>query len=214
MTIGYLIPGTGLDEAERKRRTRILNELALNGARVSLLEVDDGPPSIESPDDERTAVPHLVRLVERSRGAVDGFVIGCYSDLGITPVRQAARVPVVGPVRASFATAAAGFGTFSILTINREVIPILEEQVRCLGFVEHVDDIGAVEIGVLEIIRDPDGALARFESALTRMDTDAIVPGCMSYAFLLAERGIGELAGVRIVNPLSAALHTVQSLLS
>jgi hypothetical protein len=44
--IGYLIPGTGLDDEERTRRNMILSKLASDGTCIELVEVAEGPPSI------------------------------------------------------------------------------------------------------------------------------------------------------------------------
>ncbi len=212
--IAYLIPGTGLDDAERDRRNRVLNQLASPGTCIELVEVDQGPPSIESEADEQAAIPHLVELGRARRADYDAYIIGCYSDLGIQPLRRAAGIPVVGPVRASFSTAAAGFERFAILTINQAVIPILDRQVQRLGFAGRVSGIDGVGIGVLDIVRRPDEALERFAAHLARLDAPAVVPGCMSYAYLLAERGLGELGGVRIVNPLGASVAMAQAMVN
>lgn len=212
--IAYLIPGTGLHAEERQRRNRILSQLAKPGTCIELIEVEEGPQSIESEADEQAAIPHLVKLAAGAQNDYDGFIIGCYSDLGIDALRKTVDVPVVGPVRASFSTAGAAFEKFSIMTINHDVIPILERQVQRLGFADNVSEIDAVEIGVLDIIAHPEDALERFARSLERVGSGAVVPGCMSYAYLLAEKGIAQMGRVHIVNPLHVSVSIAESMLN
>lgn len=212
--IGYLIPGTGLDDNERTRRNMILSKLASDGTCIELVEVDEGPPSIESEEDEQAAIPHLVKLSQEKQNDYDAYIIGCYSDLGIHQMREVLDIPVVGPVRASFSTAAAAFDQFSIMTINQAVIPILEKQVHSLGYAKNNKEIDGVEIGVLEIINKPEESLKRFEESLSRVTTSAVVPGCMSYAYLLAEKGIHQMGNIHIINPLKVSVSMAEAMVN
>ncbi len=212
--IGYLIPGTGLDDNERTRRNMVLSKLASDGTCIELIEVAEGPPSIESEADEQEAVPHLVKLAQEKQNEYDAYIIGCYSDLGIHKLREVLDIPVVGPVRASFSTAAAAFDQFSIMTINKEVIPILDRQVQSLGYASNNKEIDGVEIGVLEIINKPEESLKRFEDSLSRVTTSAVVPGCMSYAYLLAEKNITQIGNIHIINPLKVSVSMAEAMVN
>jgi len=212
--IGYLIPGTGLSDKERNRRNMILSKLASNGTCIELVEVAEGPPAIESEDDEQAAIPHLVKLAQEKQNDYDAYIIGCYSDLGIHQLRDVVDIPVVGPVRASFSTAAAAFDQFSIMTINKEVIPILDRQVQSLGYANSNKEIDGVEIGVLDIINKPEDALRQFEQSLNRVTTSAVVPGCMSYAYLLAEKNITQMSNIHIINPLKVSVSMAEAMVN
>jgi allantoin racemase len=168
----------------------------------------------ESEADEQAAIPHLVKLAKEEQGDYDAYIIGCYSDLGIHQMREVVDIPVVGPVRASFSTAAGAFDQFSIMTINQEVIPILDKTVHSLGYASNVKEIDGVEIGVMEIINQPEESLQRFEQSLSRVNTSAVVPGCMSYAYLLAEKGINQMGNIHIINPLRATVLMAESMVN
>ena len=74
----------------------------------------DGPPSIESDEDERRCIPGLLDEVRQGRGvrgAPDAYVIACFGDPGLEQVRADVDVPVLGIAQAAMHAAALTRGT-------------------------------------------------------------------------------------------------------
>jgi len=211
--LGYLVPGTGLDKEEKERRTKILNSFSVEADRVEVHDVDAGPETIESTEDEERAAPHLVDLAEKLEPDYDAFIIGCYSDLGIHKTRRAVQVPVIGPVRASFAVASSYTNSFGLLTINDDVLPSFREKSTEIGLEDQLTELEAAEVHVKTIIKDPDRALELFRQNASNMKAKSLIPGCMSFSFLFAERKITEVAGIPLVNPLFASIRTAEALI-
>ncbi|MFX0124968.1 MAG: hypothetical protein ACFFAE_15155, partial [Candidatus Hodarchaeota archaeon] len=68
MNLLYLLPGTGMPGDEINRRTKITNSIARSDTQVSVMEVGEGPLSIESSIEEYIAIgPMLRKLLDISR---------------------------------------------------------------------------------------------------------------------------------------------------
>lgn len=211
--IGYLVPGSGLTFEERARRTKILSAMAGPDYDVELLEVEEGPPAIESAEDEAQAVGPTLTLARRHQNRFDAYIIGCFGDVGIDALRGGVTMPVVGPARVTYA-AAAIFPSFSVLALNSGFVEEELELIRRLGLRPKLAQIAAAELAVDQIIGDPEGTLARLRDLATDIGGEAVVPGCMSLAFLLAERGVDKLGRLFVVNPLRCALGVAKALIT
>jgi len=207
MKFAYLVPGVGLTEQERDRRRCILRRLAADLATVDLHEVADGPEAIESAEDEAAAVGPVVELARFQEPNYDAYIIGCFGDVAIDALRSRIRIPVIGPARATYSIAGAAFPSFAILSLNSGFVPEERTFVERLGVADRVSGIEAVDLSVQAIIDDPDAALSRIRALTERLDPVAIVPGCMSMAFLLEERSVTEIGRARVVNPLRCAVR-------
>ncbi|MBS3765217.1 hypothetical protein KGY71_01725 [Candidatus Bipolaricaulota bacterium] len=190
-----------------------MNSSSVDSNRVEVQDVEAGPETIESTEDEERAVPHLVKLAKKFEVNYDAFIIGCYSDLGIQETRKAVTVPVIGPVRASFAAASVFTDSFGLLTINEDVLPGFERKAAEIGLREQLTELRAAEVPVKTIIENPDQAMHSFKEVAVSMEVETLIPGCMSFSFLFAERGIDEVAGIPIVNPLFSTIRIAESLI-
>jgi len=207
MKYAYLVPGVGLSSRERDRRQSLLRRIALDVAQIDLYEVEDGPNAIETAEDELAAIEPVLKLAKAHEHAYDAFIIGCFGDVGVKALRSAIRMPVIGPARATYSIAAAAYPKFSILSLNSGFVSDERRLVEQLGIAHQVGGIEAVDLPVDQIIDDPDTALARIEELTKRLDPVAVVPGCMSMAFLLQDRSVGRIGRACVVNPLHCAIR-------
>lgn len=214
MKIGYLIPGVGLDEQEKERRTTILNRLGAGNSTFELFEVDEGPAAIETPEDELMAVAPLLKLAKGLQQRFDIFIIGCFGDVGIDALRKGIEIPVIGPARATYSIAAAAFPSFSILSLNTVFIEGERMITERLGVSSQVKKIVALDLPVYDIIGEPDRALALITSLAEPLHDHAVVPGCMSMAFLLEEKGISQIGESYVVNPLRCAVGMATAMIA
>jgi len=212
MRIGYLVPGVGLTEQEKARRETLLDRIGNGNPAIELFEVDEGPAAIETEEDELAAVGPILKLAKGLQQHFDGFIIGCFGDVGIDALRKEIKIPVIGPARATYAIAAAVFPSFSILSLNSGFIEGERTITDRLGVSSQVKEIIALDLPVDEIIGEPDRSLERIITLVGRLDDHAVVPGCMSMAFLLEEKGISQIGKSLVVNPLRAAVRTATAM--
>jgi allantoin racemase len=98
MRIRLIIPITGLTGEGVKERLNYLNEIADPGTEVEAVQVEVGPPAIESEADAVLAGPNVLRLVgEAERDGVDAAIIWCGGDPALAAARELVDIPVIGP---------------------------------------------------------------------------------------------------------------------
>jgi allantoin racemase len=98
MRIRLIIPITGLTEEGVEERLGYLREIADPGTEVDAVQVEVGPPAIESQADAVLAGPDVLRLVgEAEREGVDAAIVWCGGDPALAAARELVDMPVIGP---------------------------------------------------------------------------------------------------------------------
>jgi allantoin racemase len=98
MRIRLIIPITGLTGEGIEERLGYLREMADPGTEVDAVQVEVGPPAIESEADAVLAGPDVLRLVgEAERDGVDAAIIWCGGDPALAAARELVDIPVIGP---------------------------------------------------------------------------------------------------------------------
>lgn len=208
--IAYLVPGVGLEDEELDRREEIANDLVSDD--VTVLEAGSGPLSIENSVEEEWAAMGLLQLVGQYGDEFDAFVIGCFGDPGLAGARELTDVPVVGPAQASFHTAAQLANRFTCLTILDSTVPMTERLLDEYHLTDQVASVRVIEAPVLEIDHGSDELIQDMietgRTAVEEDDAQALVPGCMSLAFMRVHDEIASTLGVPFVDPVTVSLET------
>lgn len=208
--IAYLVPGVGLGDDELDRREATANELVRDD--VTVLEAEEGPLSIENAVEEEWSAVGLLKLVARHEDDFDAFVIGCFGDPGLAGTRELTDAPVVGPAAASFHTAAQLADRFACLTILESTRPMTERLVHEYHLDNNLAGIRVVNAPVLDIDHGSDELVRDMieigRAAVAEDGAQALVPGCMSLAFMQVHQEIADAVGVPFVDPVSVSLET------
>ena len=182
--------------------------------RFSQTNIAQGPVSIECAFDEVLCAPGLLaRALEAEAEGVQALIIDCFADPALDAVREAVRIPVIGPGQAAMHVAAALGHRFGIVTVLDSVVPMIEARARLAGLHAHLAGVRAVDVPVREIGHDHalllDKLLQAAEHSVREDRADAIVLGCTGFLGLgtalhqaLQARGLP----VPVVNPLRAAV--------
>lgn len=218
MRILYLVPGVGLPEAEKKRREKILNEIAAPGTSVEVRAVPDGPKAIENTRDEYEAMPAVLNFTLAHQSEYDGVIVGCAGDAGLAGAREMASIPVVGPGESSLLLGCPGDTRFSMVTGTLERAASKRRLVREAGLdPARLVSSHAVDIPVLEMAREPEAvrrALARCLGEAKAAGAQVMVIGCMSLAFMdpALLRSAADEACLPLVNPIVSAVKMAEAL--
>ncbi|MDO4488689.1 MAG: aspartate/glutamate racemase family protein [Eubacteriales bacterium] len=220
MKLLYLIPGSagpGFDMDEVKRREGILQGMASPGTLVTADVSGEGPLSIESAVDEANSVPSMIKkaVIAESEG-YDGIIVGCAGDPGLECLKEAVRIPVVGPAQVSYAYASLIGRRFSVITPVDSCIGTTIDLIRKYGFNDNCVSIRSAGISVLDITKDPKIAEKKTrEQSIIARDTDGadcIALGCMSLAFAGFDEELSGELGIPVINPLKTALYTLEDM--
>jgi allantoin racemase len=191
------------------------------GTRVSHVQIEYGPASIESAYDEALAAPDTIqKIVDAERDGVDAVVINCMGDPGMHAGREVVSIPVIGPCEASMHLASMLGHKFSVITVLDSLIPQFSNQAKVYGVPDKLASVRSVGIPVLELEDDFDamvGALVeQAVSAVTRDGADVIVFGCTG--MLGAAEGVRTgleshgISGVPVIDPMVASVRLAEAL--
>src|SRR5215470_4871721 len=97
------------------------------GTEVSVVNLDKGPESIESECEDALVVPDFLRKAKEAEAArCDAVICDCFADPGVRAARELVNIPVIGPGEASMLLAASLGQKFSVITVLRQVFPLIE----------------------------------------------------------------------------------------
>lgn len=158
MRIRLIIPITGLTGEGVEERLSYLNEIADSGTEVEAVQVEVGPPAIESEADAVLAGPDVLRLVgEAERDGVDAAIIWCGGDPALAAARELVDIPVIGPGESMSALS---------MVLGRKPCRVVPD------------------IPVLEMRKDLDGTVKalreQIEGRIERREGDVFVLGCLA----------------------------------
>jgi len=204
---------------------KIARKYASQGTEIVCVHTQKGPESIENQYDDAFAVPGVLEEVGKAEEeGYDGVLISCFGDPGLKPARELANIPVVGTAESSMLFASALGQRFSIITILRNIVPLLEGLVQDLGIYGKLSSIRDVNVPVdrLKEIREAgkqmDLIYREAIKAIEEDDAHAIVLGgtCMAavsprlYKILREKKGYD----IPVIDPVGASVKFLESLIS
>jgi allantoin racemase len=213
MEILVVNPNTTRSMTEKIGKAAAL--VAAPATRITAVNPDTGPESIEGFFDEALSVPGLLAEVARGEArGVAGHVIACFDDTGLGAARALARAPVVGIGEAAFHLASLVAGRFAVVTTLARAIPAIEANLAAYGLAPRCARVRAAGVPVLALeARAADACRridAEIDAALRQDRAEAIVLGCAGMADLAAD--LAARHGVPVVEGVAAAVVLVESL--
>jgi allantoin racemase len=218
MEILYLLPGDGMPDDELGRRKEVANSISRPDVNMSVMEVGEGPLSIESAIEEYMSIgPMLVKMLEiRDEGKYDAIIIGCAGDPGLKPARELMDIPVIGPAESAYLFACMVSDRFSVLSTMHAGVASDDDwrvKLRAMGLESRLASVEFVRIPITEMWGKNKDVVVKYmvegvENA-KQAGAGSIVLGCMSMAFLLIDE-LSEEVGLPIINPLKTAIKTAE----
>jgi allantoin racemase len=201
----------------------ILKETAQFKAPDTLIDVvnlDRGPASIESHYDEVLAAYSVVQSVrEAESDGIDGVFVDCFGDPGVDAARELVRIPVVGGFGPAALTASLVAGKWSVVTVLKSVLPMIQDLSRKLGVDRNIASIRDIDTPVLELTDKKvleDRLFEHSEFAVKQDGAEAIVLGCtgmLGLAQTLEERLHKKSLLVPVVDPTASAIGYLELLI-
>ncbi|MBV0914265.1 aspartate/glutamate racemase family protein [Anianabacter salinae] len=151
------------------------------GTGITALTAAHGPAAIETPQDVDAAARATEEAICGHDGPVDAAVIACFSDPGLAAIRRRCAFPVVGLAEAAMFAACMLGARFSIVTVSPPSVPGILSLARAYGLSQRLSGVHALDRGVLQGHRDPEGTLGQLGDLAARSlatdGSDVIVLG-------------------------------------
>jgi len=188
--------------------------VASASSRIEAVNPPDGPVSIEGYVDEAFAVPGLLRILRRSQGQWDAYIIACFDDTGLEAARCLGEAPVIGIGEAAFHLASLLSNRFSVVTTLSRSVAAIEHNLQRYGLSARCSKVRACEVPVLALDDPASGATARIAeeiaAALREDRSEAIVLGCAGMAEFASE--LSSRFQVPVGDGVAAAVKLAESL--
>lgn len=180
---------------------------------IVALNPEEGPASIQGPEDGEAALPGLFKTFDEamSTNQFDAVIIACFDDTGIEELKARSPVPVLGIGEAAFHAATLLAPSFSTVTTLSVSVPIIEANIARYGYEAQSKKVRASEVPVLAIGEETAEAIKQEAQAALKEDGCAcIVLGCAGMADLA--RALGEDLGVPVIDGVAAAVLLCETL--
>ena len=157
--------------------------LESEGVKVDFVHIDAGPASIECDFEIMLSQPATAaRIVEAERQGADAVVIDCMGDPTLFAARECVSIPVLGPMQTAMGVAAMMGHKFSVVTVLRRILPMIERQAAVYGMSAKLASARSVDIPVLELEKDlaatKRALVAEARKAVVEDGADYIIFGC------------------------------------
>ena len=160
-------------------------------------------------------MPEILRSIDRAQArGFDAVIISCFSDPGLEPAREIARIPILASGLCAMHAAAMLGPRFSIMS------PLAggrgREQARRYGLESFFASSRGIGLSVMELARDREACMRQIalagRAAIDQDGADVLILGCMSMAFHDVAEDLQERLGVPVVNPVAASLAMAEYL--
>ena len=198
---------------------RELEHLAAGGTEIEVVNLAKGPASVESHYDEAAATPDILSKVkEAEQEGFDAVIVDCFGDVGVKAAREITNIPVVGPGGTSMAFGAALGHRFSVITVLKNLVPMMSDAAKVLGVYEKLASVRYVDIPVLELADKEKLKKALYQEMLNAIERDGahvLALGCTGMSSvasdlsqMLKENGYD----VPVIDPSAASLKFAEAL--
>tara|TARA_B110000305_G_scaffold77934_1_gene87600 strand:- start:3377 stop:4009 length:633 start_codon:yes stop_codon:yes gene_type:complete len=170
----------------------------------------DGPPAIQGPEDGKTCIPPMLKLVEKASGlGAKSIIIGCFDDTGLNEARAIANCQVIGVGQAAYYFAASIGAKFSVVTTLEVSVPVLQDNIQAYGLSQKLGRVRASGVQVLELEQDRYAATAKVldeaRKAVSEDSVQSIVLGCAGMTSVV--QAAGPAFPVRLIDGVTAAIN-------
>lgn len=175
-----------------------------NGHEIYCTELEGAPVGIETDAHVAEVVPMLIEAVQAAKA--DAIVIACFSDPGISAIRAATNVPVVGIAEAAYLTALGLGRGFGIVSMGPSSIDRHRRYLEALQLDGRLAGDRSIDMTVAELVaQDAVIPVTRIASVLRDEDgAEAVILGCAGLG-TYREALQAEL-GLPVIDPVQAGV--------
>jgi allantoin racemase len=194
--------------------------LSSEGVKVDFVNIETGPASIECDYEIMLAQPGAIaRVIEAEREGADAVVIDCMGDPGLFGARECVAIPVLGPMQTAMGVAAMIGHKFSVVTVLRRILPMIENQAALYGMTGKLASARSVDIPVLELEKDLTATKRALtleaRKAVVEDGADVIIFGCtgmLGCAEAVRDGLLKDGLDVPVIDPVPTAVNVATAL--
>lgn len=188
--------------------------VAAAGTEVVPITPAFGPASVEGNYESHLAAIAVMETIRAYESPFDAVIQAGYGEHGREGLQELLDVPVVDITEAAASTALFLGRCYSVVTTLDRTVPLIEDRLKLAGLDARCASVRASGLGVLDLERDPEAAVAAIVEAcvqaVERDRAEVICLGCGGMADLRTR--VGERTGVPVVDGVTAAVTQAEAL--
>jgi allantoin racemase len=210
-----LVVNPNTSESMTKHIKKELDPIKRRDTELTVVCAETGPETIESAYEEAFAIPPTLNWVKRAnQQGYDAVVIACFSDPGLEAAKEISTIPVIGIGEATYHMAAMLGAKFTIMTIRKEYIPAVREQVHKRGLDYYLASVKDLGLSVSETDAHPEKTKKRVldfaKQAVEEDGAEVIILGCAGMSGYAPE--IEKKLGAKVLDPTAVALKIAEAM--
>jgi allantoin racemase len=182
---------------------------------VTYVNAAAGPEGIDSALDIAVSGVETARAISRERDAFDAFIVACGNDPGLDAARQVTDKPVVGIAEAGILFACVLGAKFSVLTLLRSEIPLIEEMVDGYGLRSRLASVATLGVSAAEAVGGIDSLYDEFRAAGQRAKDEDMAEVLVLVGSIMCggiERQLTDDLGIPVLSGIVCALKMAEDL--
>ena len=197
---------------------RSAKRAALTNTKLSGMRSPGGTSNIDSAYGDYMSAPHMIEAVRRrvETEPFDAVVLAGFGNVGIGALKEVLKIPLVSISESSMALACLLGHRFSTLTMLEQFIPYQEDIIRLHGFEAKCASVRAININVEEAAIDRKRTLmdlaVQVKALVAEDKAEVVILACAGLCDY--DRELSKISGVPVIDPVVAAVHTAQTLVS
>ena len=192
-----------------------LNPVAQQGTEIAVEFLDKGFEKIYSLYNYTLQVPEILKKVKEAEDKrFDAVIIANTADPGLEAAKEIVKIPVVGMGQAAMSVASMIGRKFSIVTVQKYLIPIFEQLAQFYGVKDRLTSVRTIEVLPTDFLKDRNKAKKAMLTVSTKIleqdDADTLIVGFSGGAGLA--ESLQETLRVPVVDPAVASLKYAELL--
>jgi len=189
-----------------------LKKIAGKDTLIEVINIKKGPKTIESFYDESFALPEILMIAREIKNQYDGIMINCFLDPGLKSAREVCDIPVVGPGESAIILASMLGHNFSIISVKKNMIPLLEIKVASLGLLKKLSSVECIDISVSELednsSQTEEAIIGVIDRAIKKNNIEVAILGCTGMLSLYSK--VAKRVSIPVVEPAATALKMLE----
>jgi allantoin racemase len=211
-----LVINPNTSESMTRGIDHIAQEFSNEEFKILTVHPAEGPITIDDFYDDSIATIGVLNEISKGiREQYDGYVIACAFDPGLYAARQLSEVPVIGIFEASILLSCTLGYKFSVLTLTKKAVSVVEEQIKRYGFEDRLASIRTTDLTVLQVEDDSEMTIKRLmeegKRAIEEDQADVLILGCAGMVGL--DQKLERELGVPVIDPVKGGLIIMNAVL-
>ena len=189
-------------------------QAASPGTEIVALTPRFGPASVESILESHLCAVGVLDCVLHAGDGYDAVVLAGFGELGREAVQELVTPPVIDITDAAAHVACLLGRSFAVITTVARAVPAIQDRLLLSGLRARCAAVAAIEMGVLDLARDPQATVRAVTQAARRAiqedGAEVICLGCAGMAGIAA--AVAAEVGAPVVEGVSAAVRLAESL--